>query len=87
MDQKVHNMSNKKGIKENFLCEKYQLSFIKTKDLRKHIDNIHKVCEGSTELGNKSSNKNNTNESKESSCKCTQETVCDYCLETDVWVY
>ena len=53
----------------------------------KHIDIAHTISKGSTELGNKSSDKNNTNKNKESSCKCTQDTVCDYCLETDGWVY
>ena len=87
MEQKMQNIGNKRGNKGNFLCDKCRLSFIKKKDLRKHIENIHRVSEGSTELGNNGSDKNNTTESKESVCKCTQETVCDYCLETDGWVY
>ena len=47
-ERKVHNMSNKKGNKDNFLCDKCQLSLTKKKDIRKHIDNVHKVSEGST---------------------------------------
>ena len=88
MRGKVQNYTgNKKGNKENFLCDKYQLSFKKKKYIMKHIDNVHKISEGSTELGNRSSDKNNTNEKKESACKCTHDTACDYCLETDGWVY
>ena len=83
----MQNIGNKKGNKENFLCDKCRLGFIKKKDLRKHIENIHRVSEGSTELGNNGNDKNNTTESKEFACKCTTETVCDYCLETDGWVY
>ena len=69
MEQKMQNIGNKKGNKENFLWDNCQFSFTKKKDLRKHIDNVHKVSDGSTELGNKSSDKNNTNENKESACK------------------
>ena len=84
MQEKVKNYTgNKKGNTEKFLCDKCQLSFKKKRDLTKHMDSVHKISEGSTELGNKSS----TNENKESACKCTHDTVCDYCLETDGWVY
>ena len=84
MHGKVQNYTvNKKGNTEKFLCDKCQLSFKKKKDLTKHMDSVHKISEGSTELRNKSSK----NENKESACKCTHDTVCDYCLETDGWVY
>ena len=88
MQGKVQNYTgNKKANKEIFLCDKCQLSFKKKKDLMKHINNVHMISEGSTELEIKSSDKNITNENKESACKCTHDTVCDYCLETDGWVY
>ena len=51
------------------------------------MENIQQVSKGSTELGNNGSDKNNTTESKESAFKCAQETVCEYCLEKDGWVY
>ena len=62
MRGKVRNYTgNKKANKEIFLCDKCQLSFKKKKDLMKHINNVHMISEGSTELEIKSSDKNITN--------------------------
>ena len=68
----------------NFCCNKCTLSFTKKKDLKKYKETEDKTT---NEPENKNGHENPAPIIKETACKCTAETVCDYCLETDGWVY
>ena len=88
IEQKLKTDNAKKhGNKDNFYCDECHLSFTRKKDLKKHKEIYHKNKENSNAPENKNGHENITPKLKEAACKCTAETVCDYCLETDGWVY
>ena len=88
IEQKLKTDNGKKhGNKDNFYCDECHLSFTKKKDLKKHKEIGHKNKENSNEPENTNGHENTTPKIQEAACKCTAETVCDYCLKTDGWVY
>ena len=87
IEHKKTDNATKHGNKDNFSCEKCPLSFTKKKELKKHKEIDHKIKKASNDVKNTNSHENATPKFQEAACKCTAETVCDYCLETDGWVY
>ena len=88
IEQKLKTDNAKKhSNKDKFYCDECHLSFPKKKDLKKHKEIDHENKEYSIEPENKNGHDNTTPKIQEAACKCTAETVCDYCLETDGWVY
>ena len=80
-------MQKKHGNKDDFSCDECHISFTNKNELKKHNEIDHKIQRASDYVENKNSHKNTTSKIQEAACKCTAETVCDYCLETDGWVY
>ena len=65
-------------------CDKCDLGFTKKKDLKKHKEDAHTTDNASNVVIN---NGDNTIRTQETACKCKAETVCDWCLQNDIWVY